>query len=188
MKNRPAPPFFDLDFLVPPRQIAVIVSSYNASITDRLRDGAVKAISARWGSGKAEVVRSPGSFELCALALAAAECDRFAGIVALGCLIHGETMHDRHIAAAVAHGLVEVTLKTGLPVAFGVITAETTEQAKARAGGAKGNKGVEAAEAVMDTVEAMEAMRRGPARASRPRALPDKARTLKKKTSKGMGN
>lgn len=164
---------------VQPPRIAVIVSRYNASVTDRLRDGAVAAITERYGpAAPIEVVTAPGAFELPALALAAARTGRFAGIVALGCLVHGQTRHDRYIAAAVAQGLVEVTMRTGIPAAFGVITAETAGQAVARAGGKKGNKGREAAEAVLDTIEAIAALSGdGGARAgqvNRDRSAPDK--------------
>lgn len=145
------------DKSVTPR-VAVIVSRYNASVTDRLRAGALREVHSRLGPGTADVFHAPGAFELPALALAAADCGRYRGIVALGCLISGETPHDRYIAAAVAHGLVEVTLQTGVPAAFGVITARTPEQARARAGGVKGNKGEEAARAVLDAAEAIDAI------------------------------
>jgi 6,7-dimethyl-8-ribityllumazine synthase len=158
------------------RRVAVIVSRYNATVTDRLREGAVRVIESRLGSAEAaEVISAPGSYELPALALAAAESGRFAGVVALGCLIRGETRHDRYIAEAVAHGLVQVTMQTGVPAAFGVITAETAEQALARAGGKKGNKGEEATGALLDTIETIEAIRSGRPQTSPGVARPDKA-------------
>ena len=80
--------------------------------------------------------------------------------MALGCLIHGETLHDRYIADAVAQGITRITIETGIPVAFGLITAETADHASARSGGAKGNKGEEAAAALMDTLTSMDAIAR----------------------------
>src|SRR5262245_54810465 len=125
---------------VPP--VAIVVSRYNATITDRLLEGARAAYAAAGGDAGALVIAdAPGSFELPALALAAAKRARIRGVVALGCLIRGETRHDQYMAQAVAHGLVDVTMRTGIPVAFGVLTTENVEQAEARAGGAHGNKG-----------------------------------------------
>jgi 6,7-dimethyl-8-ribityllumazine synthase len=170
-------------------RIAVIVSRYNASVTDALKAGALAAIRTRGGS--ASVIDAPGSYELPVLALAAAESWEFDGVVALGCLIRGETRHDRYIADAVAHGLMQVSMKTGKPCGFGVITAETAGQAAARAGGAKGNKGQEAADAVLDAVEAVrrlraEAMLDDGWRMGSSRELPDKAgRGTGKRARKG---
>lgn len=145
---------------VPP--VAVVVSRYNASITDRLLDGAMLEYASHGGRGRdLLVIDAPGSFELPVLALAAAETQRFSGIVALGCIIKGETMHDRVIADAIARGLIDVTLATGVPVAFGVLTVDTPEQAEARAGGTHGNKGQEGMSALLDTIGAMTALALG---------------------------
>jgi 6,7-dimethyl-8-ribityllumazine synthase len=144
---------------VPPR-VAVIVSRYNWSITERLLEGALAAYAARGHeAGSVTVFEGPGAYELPALALAAADTARYRGIVALGCLIRGETRHDRYIAEAVAHGLVQVTLQSGVPVAFGVLTVDTPEQARARAGGELGNKGEESMAALLDTIITMDAIR-----------------------------
>ena len=136
-----------------PPTVAIVLSRYNASITDRLLDGALAEYERRGGDrGRAVVLEAPGAYELPAIALAAARSGRFQGIAALGCLIKGETRHDQYIAGAVAHGLVGVTLATGIPVAFGVLTVDTPEQAHARAGGPEGNKGADAMAAVLDTL------------------------------------
>jgi 6,7-dimethyl-8-ribityllumazine synthase len=143
----------------PPR-IAIIVSRYNASVTDKLVDGAVSEYTRRGGAESGvSVFGAPGSYELPVLALAAAETGRYRGVVALGCLIRGETRHDRYIAESVAHGLMQVSLQTGVPTAFGVLTTESPKQARARAGGDKGNKGQEAMAAVLETIAAAEAIR-----------------------------
>lgn len=145
-----------------PWAIAVVVSRYNASITDALLAGAIDALQARLGTeGRIETVEAPGSFELPALANAAARSGRFDGVVTLGCVIKGETRHDRYLAQAVATGLVQITIATGVPVAFGVITAESPRQARERAGGRHGNKGQEAADALLDTLEAMNQLKLG---------------------------
>lgn len=164
------------------QRVAVIVSRYNAAVTDRLREGAVAVIASRMGRDAVEVIPAPGAYELPALALAAAESGRYAGIVALGCLIKGETRHDRYIAEAVAHGLMQVTMRTGIPAAFGVITAENPSQARARAGGSKGNKGEEAAGALLDTLEVVAAIRGGRTvewEGCRASARPDKTRAAR---------
>ncbi len=160
-------------------RVAVVISRYNASVTDRLLEGALKAYESRGGFRiDVAVIDAPGSYELPALALAAARTGRFAGVVAIGCLIKGETSHDRYIAEAVAQGLIQVTIATGLPVAFGVLTVETPAQARARAGGALGNRGEQAMRAVLDTIGQIRMLqaraRRSPAPSTR-RRLPDKA-------------
>ena len=146
----------------PPPSIAVIVSRYNGSITGKLLEGAIGEYTGRGGSeDDLGIYDAPGTYELTAMTLAAADTGRYRGIVALGCLIKGETRHDRYIAEAVAHGLMQVTLQSGVPVAFGVVTADTPEQARARAGGKKGNKGEEAMRAVLEAIEGMDAIRDG---------------------------
>jgi 6,7-dimethyl-8-ribityllumazine synthase len=159
--------------------VAVIVSRYNASITDKLLEGARNTFQVHGPGGRLEVIPAPGAFELPALALAAAQSNRFDGIAALGCLIRGETTHDRVIADAVAHGLVQVTIATGIPVTFGVLTADTPEQALARAGGSQGNKGADAMTALLETIAAIRLLSDQTSKEPRPFVLspkPDKAR------------
>lgn len=145
-----------------PPQVAIIVSRYNTSVTDRLLEGALACYEAAGGAPDTVVViEAPGAFELPALALAAARTGRFQGALALGCVIRGETSHDRYISQAVATGLVQVSLETGVPAAFGVLTVDSPEQAEARAGGAKGNKGEEAMQALLHTIAAGDALAAG---------------------------
>ncbi len=157
--------------------VAVVTSRYNASITDALREGAT-GVYVRAGGRRTDIthIAAPGAFELPVLSMAAAESGLFQGVLALGCLIKGETAHDRYIAEAVAHGLVGVSLATGIPVAFGVLTVDTPEQARDRAGGRRGNKGAEAMAALLETMDSIAALGEGrtltPARSPRP----DKAR------------
>ena len=133
--------------------MAVVVSRYNQTVTGALRAGALREYRRRGGAApRVDVYEAPGSYELPYLAQAAAQSGRYAGVVALGCLVKGETRHDQYIADAVAHGLMRVSLETGVAVAFGVLTVETAEQALDRAGGSRGNKGEEAMGALLDTL------------------------------------
>ncbi len=142
------------------------------------RRGARNTFAVQCPGCELEVIPAPGSFELPALALAAANAGRFDGIVALGCLIKGETIHDRVIADAVAHGLVQVNIATGVPVTFGVLTVDTPEQAQARAGGDEGNKGADAMTALLETIAAIAALNGKRGSDSTPTAKPDKAAKL----------
>ena len=149
----------------PSPPIALIVSRYNRSVTGRLLNAAIDVARDRgFPENRVATIEAPGAFELTALANASARTGNYAGIAVLGCLIHGETRHDRYIAEAVAQGITQITIKTGVPVAFGLVTAETPAQAEARSGGHKGNKGAEAAEALIDTIEAMASINRALAR------------------------
>lgn len=158
--------------------VAIVVSRYNATVTGALLDGAREAYVARGGDAdRLRVVEAPGAYELPALSLAAAATGRYAGVLALGCVIKGETSHDRYISHAVAQGLIGVTLATGVPCAFGVLTVDTPEQALARAGGEHGNKGDEGMHALLDTIEQMSALAdggRGSRMKTRGNAVPDK--------------
>lgn len=148
-------------------RIAVVYSRYNLTITQSLAFAAIETCAERTGFTPA-VFEAPGSYELTSLCMAAARTGRFDGIVALGCIIKGETSHDQHIAQAVAHGLTNVTLLTDVPVAFGVLTTNTLKQANERAGLGKdpsNNKGHEAMLALLDTLVSMQVIEH-PERAS----------------------
>lgn len=140
-------------------RVGVVASRYHSEVCEALESGAVGAFVALGGAAD-DIVRidAPGSFELVAIALALAKRTDIDAVVALGCVLTGETSHDRHICDAVAHGLVGVTLQTGKPAAFGVLTCVTVEQAQARAGGRKGNKGIEAMHAAVDAAIAIRAV------------------------------
>jgi 6,7-dimethyl-8-ribityllumazine synthase len=135
-------------------RIAVIASAYHADVTGALRDGAVSALQGRGGTIAIED-SAPGAFELPMVAQAVAARGDVDAVVALGCVLTGETSHDRYISDAVAHGLMQVALRHGVPVTFGVLTCVTIEQARARAGGARGNKGSEAMDAAIDAALAV---------------------------------
>lgn len=139
-----------------PSPIAVVVSRYNASVTEPLLQGAIGVYTRAGGSeGDLLVLDAPGAFELPVLAAAALRQKRIAGVVALGCIVKGETRHDRVLGAAVTQSLCELSTRFTKPVGLGVLTVENPEQAHARAGGDKGNKGAEAMEAVLITLESL---------------------------------
>ncbi len=140
-------------------RIAVLVARWNAPITDRLRDGALEVLAAA-GVPDVTVVEVPGTFELPVAAARLAATKRFDAIVALGCVLKGETIHDRVIADACAQGLMDVATGSRVPVTFGVVTADTLAQAEARsdlasAPGKGGHKGREAAEAAVRLLDAL---------------------------------
>jgi 6,7-dimethyl-8-ribityllumazine synthase len=146
------------DRLDPQVRVAIVVSRYNDSITRRLCDAAVATFTAAGlPAGRIDVAWVPGAFELPSAADAVAVTGRHAAVLCLGAIIRGETMHDQHIARAVAGGIEAVARARGLPVLFGVLTCDTLAQAYARAGGDAadgfaGNKGAECAAAAIEMI------------------------------------
>jgi 6,7-dimethyl-8-ribityllumazine synthase len=129
-------------------RFAVIVARFNSQVTEKLLDGAREAFHARKAGFDEFFV--PGAFELPLAAKLLARTGKYHGVVALGAVIRGETPHFDFVAGEAARGLQQVALETGVPVAFGVLTTNTTRQATARAGGLgnkrkTGNKGYDAA-------------------------------------------
>lgn len=137
-------------------RIGVAVSRYHDDITSALERGAADAF-ARAG-GRVEdlvVVQAPGAFELPLIAQALLARPDVDGVVALGCVITGETRHDRYIASSVADAFQRLSLEHRKPCAFGVLTCPDIEHARARAGGSKGNKGAEAMGAAVGAIRAL---------------------------------
>jgi len=127
-------------------KFAIVVSRFNDFITSKLLDGAMDAIIRHGGSdNNVDVVRVPGAFEMPVVAKKLAETKKYDAIVCLGAVIRGATPHFEYIASEVAKGLATVSLETGVPVSFGVLTTDTLEQAIERAGTKAGNKGFDAA-------------------------------------------
>ncbi|MDF1696004.1 MAG: 6,7-dimethyl-8-ribityllumazine synthase [Saprospiraceae bacterium] len=125
---------------------AIVVSEWNEAITFSLRDACIETLSSH--GAKAENIHMhyvPGSFELPLGARIAMSLDKIDAVICLGCVIKGETDHDKYINNAVAQGIMNLSLTAKKPVIFGVLTPNTKEQAEDRAGGKYGNKGVEAA-------------------------------------------
>jgi 6,7-dimethyl-8-ribityllumazine synthase len=151
-------------------RIAVVVSRFNLEITGRLRDGALRALrEAGARQSSVEVFEVPGAFEIPQAAQAAAETKRFDALVCLGCVIRGETPHFEYIAAAVAHGITAASAATRVPMAFGVLTTNTAEQAMARASDGPDNKGWEAAAAAIEMAVLVRTLRAARPRRSRRR-------------------
>ncbi|HJT66823.1 MAG TPA: 6,7-dimethyl-8-ribityllumazine synthase [Pyrinomonadaceae bacterium] len=127
-------------------RFAIVASRWNEFITGRLVEGAVDALE-RLGAKEASVTvyRVPGAFEIPLLALRLAQSRRFDAIICVGTIIRGQTPHFDYIANEVARGIAHAGLESGLPVVFGVVTADTVDQAIDRAGVKLGNKGFEAA-------------------------------------------
>jgi 6,7-dimethyl-8-ribityllumazine synthase len=130
---------------------AIVVSRYNESITAKLLAGALETLAAVGvPDANIDVAWVPGAWEIPLVAAHFARSRRYAAVIALGAVIRGETTHDQHINTQVSHSLGQIALETGVPVAFGVLTCNTLEQAIHRAGGNVGNKGVEAAQAALE--------------------------------------
>jgi len=123
---------------------AIVVARFNSTITMKLLEGAREALQKAGAAGH-EVFHVPGAFELPLAAMKLARRGGFSGIIALGAVVRGDTPHFDYVAGEAARGLMRVALDTGIPVAFGVLTTDTMEQAEARAGGSAGNKGFDAA-------------------------------------------
>jgi 6,7-dimethyl-8-ribityllumazine synthase len=136
------------------RRIAIVVARFNDFVTERLLAGAMAALtSAGVAESDVTVVRVPGAFEIPLASQHAAASGRFHAIVCLGCLIRGETPHFEYISSAVAHGLTDAASATGVPMAFGVLTTNSAEEALARACDGPSNKGHEAAVAALQMAD-----------------------------------
>ena len=141
-------------------RIAIVVARFNDFVTERLLVGARDALRERGVPPEAiEVHHVPGAFEIPLAAETLAAAGRVAGIVCLGCLIKGATPHFEYISSACAHGIMAAQSKTGVPMAFGVLTTNSAEEALERAVPGPGNKGREAAEATLAMVELLAALR-----------------------------
>ena len=135
-------------------RFAIVVSRWNAVITERLLQGALDGLLRSGASREQiEIVRVPGAWEIPSAARALAVTKRFDGIIVLGCLLRGETAHYEAIYNEVSRGIGQSQQETGVPHGFGVLTCETLEQALNRAGIKAGNKGLEAAVATIEMVD-----------------------------------
>lgn len=140
-------------------KMAVLLSRFNEVIGSRLLAGALLALERRGvRSRDILVVKVPGAFELPAVARRLARSGRHDAIVCLGAVVRGETPHFDYVAGEASRGIARVSYETGVPVLFGVLTADTVEQALDRAGGKHGNKGVEAAEGAVEMARLVRAL------------------------------
>lgn len=141
---------------VPDARYAIIASRWNPRIVDALVDGAVNALREHGVADAAiELVRVPGAWELPLMAATIAERRRHAAIIALGCIVRGDTRHFEHVADGSANGLMRVALDYGVPVLNGVLAVDRHADAEARAGGAHGNKGADVALAALEMADLM---------------------------------
>ena len=145
-------PYIEGDLRAPQgARFAIIASRWNPRITDALVTGARQSLAGNGvGEDAIDVVRVPGAWEIPLAAGRLAAAGDHAAIIALGCVIRGDTRHYEHVADRCAEGLMRVQLDTGVPVLNGVLAVERIEDAEARAGGSHGNKGEEAALAAIE--------------------------------------
>lgn len=141
------------DLLAQGGAYAIVVSRFNELVTEKLLEGAVDTLI-RHGvaEDKICVARVPGAFEIPLAAGRLAQTGRFAAICCLGAVIQGETTHHEYINQQVTEGIMSINRSTGIPVTFGILTCQNTQQAFDRAGGKAGNKGREAALAAIEMV------------------------------------
>jgi 6,7-dimethyl-8-ribityllumazine synthase len=146
----------------PGLRVALVVSTYHEDITGRLASGALEALAAA-GVAPADIARLdvPGAYEIPFGARTAAASGRVDAVICLGCLIKGETPHFEYIASAVSHGIMQASLSLGTPMAFGVLTVNSLEEAEARVPTGPGNKGYEAAVAVVTMARLSQAWQPG---------------------------
>ena len=132
-------------------RVAIVVSRFNDFVTERLLEGARQALTEQQiGDGDIEILHVPGAFEIPIAAQRVAETGRVEAVICLGCLIRGATPHFEYIASACAHGITTAASATGVPMAFGVLTTNSVEEALERAVTGEGNKGREAALAALE--------------------------------------
>lgn len=141
-------------------RFGLVVSRFNAFITERLLAGAVDALERSGADASAiEVARVPGSFEIPLTAREMAASGRYHAVICLGCILRGETPHFEYLSSEVSRGITAAALSTGVPIIFGVLTCDTLEQAVHRAGAKSGNKGFEAGLAAVETANLFRRLR-----------------------------
>ena len=149
-------------------RFALIASRWNDFITSRLTEGAVDALERLGADEKSvELYKVPGSFEIPLLALKLASSEKYDAVICLGTIIRGQTPHFEYIAGEVTKGIAQAGMQTGVPVVYGIVTADTLEQAIDRAGVKLGNKGFEAAMSAVELVNLYKAVASGKRRVRR---------------------
>jgi 6,7-dimethyl-8-ribityllumazine synthase len=140
-------------------RFGIIVSRFNSFISDRLLEGTIDTLS-RHGANEKQmtVVKVPGAFELPLVAKKMAESGQYDSLICLGAVIRGGTPHFEYVSSEMTKGIAAVSLQSGLPIAFGVLTTDSVEQAIERAGTKAGNKGVEAAMSAIEMVNLLGAV------------------------------
>jgi 6,7-dimethyl-8-ribityllumazine synthase len=135
------------------KSFGLVVSRFNDFLTSKLKDGAIDCL-VRHGAGEKDIdtVWVPGSFEIPQVAARLAAADKYSAVICLGVLIRGQTPHFEYIASEVAKGIGRVAMEKSIPVVFGIVTADTLEQAIERSGTKHGNKGFQAALSAIELV------------------------------------
>ncbi|MEW6593388.1 MAG: 6,7-dimethyl-8-ribityllumazine synthase [Thermodesulfobacteriota bacterium] len=145
--------FFEGNLQAKGKKFGIVLSRFNSFIAERLLEGAMDALVRSGASDKdIEVARVPGAYEIPLVAQKMARSKRYDAVICLGAVIRGATPHFDYVAGEVAKGVAQVSLETGIPVLFGVLTTDTIEQAIERAGSKAGNKGAECAIAAIEMV------------------------------------
>lgn len=148
---------FEGQYLVQDKRFAIIASRFNELITRKLLEGAMDCLSRHDVSDESvEIAWTPGAFEIPLVAKRMAESGQYDAVICLGAVIRGATSHYDYVCNEVAKGIAQVSLATGIPVMFGVLTTENLEQALERAGSKAGNKGYDAALGALEMVNLLE--------------------------------
>jgi 6,7-dimethyl-8-ribityllumazine synthase len=153
------PQFFEGNLNAAGQKFGIVVSRFNSFICERLLEGAVDALI-RHGADDNDiyVARVPGAFEIPLFAQKMAASGRYDALICLGAVIRGSTPHFDYVASEVSKGVAQVSMASGVPIAFGVLTTDTIEQAVERAGTKAGNKGFDAAVTAIESVNLMKAL------------------------------
>jgi len=150
-------PTIEGDLSAPKGRFAVVAARFNAFVCDALVAGALEGLKGCGvGDDRVDLVRVPGSFEAPLAAKKLVESGRYAAVICLGAVIRGDTDHYEFVARAAADGIARVSLITGVPVVFGVLTCDNEAQALERVGGAMGNKGIETAHVAVEMVNLLQ--------------------------------
>ena len=145
------PKIIEGELLVRDLRFGIVITRFNDFVVEPLLRGALDALKRHGASDKQiEIVRVPGAFDLPVVARKLALSRRYEALIALGAVIRGQTPHFDYVAGECASGLARIALESGVPIAFGVLTTDTMEQAVDRAGGKAGNKGADAALAALE--------------------------------------
>ncbi len=138
------------------KKFAIVVARFNSFLTERLLEGAIDGL-VRHGvnENNITIIKIPGAFEIPLASMKLAEKKEFDAIITLGAVVRGDTPHFDYVAAEVSKGVAAVSMKTGIPVIFGVLTTDTLEQAEVRVGGKGNNKGFDAAMTALELVNAL---------------------------------
>jgi 6,7-dimethyl-8-ribityllumazine synthase len=136
------------------KKFAIVVSRFNEFITSKLLGGAMDCLLRHKCSEKnIDTFWSPGSFEIPLIAKKLAEIKKYDAVICLGVILKGDTMHNHYVSSEVAKGIAQVSLNTGIPISFGIVNADTLEQAIERAGTKAGNRGFESALSAIEMVD-----------------------------------